>query len=113
MFTGPPSAKSMSEGGKLKVLAVASPERIALLPDVPTVAEAGVPGYTMASWFGLLAPAKTSKSIVERLSAETKTAVNSQIFKDRMKSVGLEVDGGTPAAMLETVHTDTQGCRPN
>jgi tripartite-type tricarboxylate transporter receptor subunit TctC len=108
MFTGPPSAKSMSEGGKLKVLAVASPERIALLPDVPTVAEAGVPGYTMASWFGLLAPAKTSKSIVERLSAETKTAVNSQTFKDRMKSVGLEVDGGTPAAMLETMRSDTQ-----
>lgn len=108
MFTGPPSAKAMSEGGKLKVLAVASPERIALLPDVPTVAEAGVPGYTMASWFGLLAPAKTSKSIVERLFTETKTAVNSQIFKDRMKSVGLEVDGGTPAAMLETMRSDTQ-----
>jgi tripartite-type tricarboxylate transporter receptor subunit TctC len=108
MFTGPPSAKAMSEGGKLKVLAVASPERIALLPDVPTVAEAGVPGYTMASWFGLLAPAKTSKSIVERLSTETKTAVNSQIFKDRMKSVGLEVDGGTPAAMLETMRSDTR-----
>jgi len=108
MFTGPPSAKAMSEGGKLKVLAVASQERMALLPDVPTVAEAGVPGYTMASWFGLLAPAKTSKSIVERLSAETKTAVNSPIFKDRMKSVGLEVDGGTPAAMLETMRSDTQ-----
>ena len=108
MFTGPPSAKAMSEGGKLKVLAVASQERMALLPDVPTVAEAGVPGYTMASWFGLLAPAKTSKLIVERLSAETKTAVNSQIFKDRMKSVGLEVDGGTPAAMLETMRSDTQ-----
>ena len=108
MFTGPPSAKSMSEGGKLKVLAVASPERMALLPDVPTVAEAGVPGYTMASWFGLLAPAKTPNAIVERLSAETKTAVNSQIFKDRMKSVGLEVDGGTPAAMLETMRSDTR-----
>src|SRR4029079_9229080 len=108
MFTGPPSAKSMSEGGKLKVLAVASPERIAILPDVPTVAEAGVPGYTMASASGLLAPAKTSTRIVERLSAETKTAVNSQIFKDRMKSVGLEVDGGTPAAMLETMRSDTQ-----
>ena len=69
MLTGPPSAKSMSEGGKLKVLAVASPERMALMPDVPTVAEAGVPGYSMASWFGLLVPAKTLKSILERLSA--------------------------------------------
>jgi tripartite-type tricarboxylate transporter receptor subunit TctC len=108
MFTGPPSAKSMSEGGKLKLLAVASAERIALLPGVPTVAEAGVPGYAMASWFGLLAPAKTSTTIVERLSTETKTAVNSQIFKDRMKSVGLEIDGGTPAAMLETMRSDTQ-----
>lgn len=108
MLTGPPSAKSMSEGGKLKVLAVASPERMALMPDVPTVAEAGVPGYSMASWFGLLVPAKTSKSIVERLSAEAKTAVNSQIFKDRMTSVGLEIDGGTPAAMLETMRSDTQ-----
>ena len=108
MFTGPPSAKSMSEGGKLKVLAVASPDRIVLLPDVPTVAEAGVPGYTMASWFGLLAPAKTSTTIVERLSAETKTAVNNQVFKDRMKSVGLEIDGGTPEAMLETMQSDTQ-----
>ena len=108
MFTGPPSAKSMSEGGKLKVLAVASPDRIVLLPDVPTVAEAGVPGYTMASWFGLLAPAKTSTTIVERLSAETKTAVNNQVFKDRMKSVGLEIDGGTPEAMLEIMQSDTQ-----
>jgi tripartite-type tricarboxylate transporter receptor subunit TctC len=62
----------------------------------------------MASWFGLLAPAKTSMTIVERLSAETKAAVNNQVFKDRMKSVGLEVDGGTPAAMLETMQSDTQ-----
>ncbi|MCX7312848.1 MAG: tripartite tricarboxylate transporter substrate binding protein [Alphaproteobacteria bacterium] len=108
MFSGPPSAKSMSEGGKLKVLAVASPERIALLPDVPTVAEAGVPGYTMASWFGVVAPAKTPTPIVERLSAEIKTAVNNQVFKDRMKSVGLEIDGGSPAAMLETMRSDTQ-----
>ena len=108
MFTGPPSAKSMSEGGKLKVLAVASAQRLALLPDVPTVAEAGVPGYTMASWFGLLAPAKTPNAIVERLSAETRTAVGNPVFKDRMKSVGLDVDGGTPAAMLATMRSDTQ-----
>jgi tripartite-type tricarboxylate transporter receptor subunit TctC len=108
MFTGPPSAKAMSEGGKLKLLGVASAQRIALLPDVPTVAEAGVPGYTMGSWFGLLAPAKTPAAIVERLSAETKRAVNSSIFQERMKSVGLEIDGGTPAAMLETMRSDTQ-----
>ena len=108
MFTGPPSAKSTSEGGKLKLLAVASAERLALLPDVPTLAESGVPGYTMASWFGLLAPAKTPGTIVEQLSAQTKAAVNNQIFKDRMKAVGVEADGGTPAAMLETMRSDTK-----
>ena len=60
----------MSEGGKLKLLAVASPQRMPLMPDVPTMHEAGVPGYEMGSWFGLLAPAKTPKAIVDRLSQE-------------------------------------------
>lgn len=108
MFTGPPSAKSMSEGGKLKVLAVASTERMALLPGVPTVAESGVPGYEMASWFGLLAPAKAPKAIIDRLSAEVRKAVEDQRFKDRMKTVGLEVDGGSPEAMRATMQSDTK-----
>ena len=108
MFDNASTALPQIEAKTVRAIAVTTKVRLATLPDVPTVAEAGVPGYTMASWFGLLAPAKTSKSIVERLSAETKTAVNSQIFKDRMKSVGLEVDGGTPAAMLETMRSDTQ-----
>src|SRR5262249_54615420 len=63
MFTGPPSAKAMSEGGKLKLLAVAAPRRLALMPDVPTMAEAGVPGYELNGWFGLLAPAKTPQPV--------------------------------------------------
>ena len=62
----------------------------------------------MSSWFGLLAPAKTPTAIVEQLSAQIRTAANNQVFKDRMKSVGLEVDGGTPAAMRETMASDTK-----
>ena len=108
MFTGPPSAKSMSEGGKLKLLAVASPQRMALMPEVPTVSESGVPGYEMGSWFGLLAPAKTPKAIVDRLSAEMKKAVNDARFSGRMAAQGLQVIGGTPEQMLATMQADSR-----
>jgi tripartite-type tricarboxylate transporter receptor subunit TctC len=108
MFTGPPSAKSMSEGGKLKLLAVASPQRMPLMPDVPTVQEQGVTGYEMGSWFGLLAPAGTPKAIVDRLSEEVKKAVNDPRFADRMKSQGLEVVGSTPEQMLAAMQSDTK-----
>ena len=108
MFTGPPSAKSMSEGGKLKLLAVASPQRMPSMPDVPTVSESGVPGYEMESWFGLLAPAKTPKVIVDRLSGEVSKAVNDPRFSGRMAAQGLQVVGGTPEQMLAVMQADTR-----
>jgi tripartite-type tricarboxylate transporter receptor subunit TctC len=107
MFTGPPSAKAMSEGGKLKLLAVASPQRMPLMPDVPTVSESGVPGYEMGSWFGLLAPAKTPKAIVDRISREVATAVNDPRFSGKMTAQGLQVVGGTPEQMLAMMRADT------
>ncbi len=108
MLTGPPAARSMSEGGKLKLLAVAAPQRLALMPNVPTVDEQGVKGYELGAWFGLLAPAGTAKPIVERLSVEVKKAVHDPRFIDRMKTVGLQTVGGTPEAMLTTMQADTK-----
>ena len=108
MLTGPPSARSMAEGGRLKLLAVASPDRMALMPDVPTMQEAGVPGYEMASWFGLLAPARTPGAIIERLSQEVRRAIADRKFGERMKAQGLETVGGTPEAMLLTMQADTE-----
>ncbi len=108
MFTGPPAAKSMSEGGKLKLLAVASKQRMALMPDVPTMEEAGVPGYEMASWFGLLAPAQTPRSVAARLAEETRRAVRDPRFSDRIRAQGLQVVGSTPEEMLATMHADTR-----
>jgi tripartite-type tricarboxylate transporter receptor subunit TctC len=108
MFTGPPSAKSMSEGGKLRLLAVASQQRMPSMPEVPTVSESGVPGYEMGSWFGLLAPAKTPQPIIERLSAEVSKAVHDPRFNGRMTAQGLQVVGGTPGQMLATMQTDTR-----
>jgi len=108
MFTGPPAAKAMSEGGKLKLLAVAAPERIPLMPDVPTVHESGVPGYELGAWFGLLAPANTPKPIVDRLSREVNKAVHDPRFANRMKAQGVQVVGSTPESMLMEMRADTK-----
>jgi len=108
MFTGPPSAKAMSDGGKLKLLAVASPRRMALMPDVPTMQEAGVPGFEMASWFGLLAPAATPRPVVERLAAEMRKVAADASFRARMAEQGLEVVGDSPDEMLAVMRADTE-----
>lgn len=106
MLTGPPSAKAMSEGGKLKILAVASPRRLNLLPDVPTMAEAGVPGYELETWFGLLAPAKTPNAVVDRLSQEIRTAASDPKFRERMATQGLEPVVGTRHEMSAMMQSD-------
>jgi len=108
MFTGPPSAMSLAAGGKVKLLAVASPQRSKLMPNVPTVQEAGVPGYELAGWFGLLAPAKTPQSVVDRLSDEVKKAGADPRLKDRLTEQGLEVFGSSSDEMLAIMRSDTK-----
>ena len=65
---GQSSAKAQVEGGKLRGFAIASPQRSPLMPQVPTMTEAGLPGFEVQSWFGMLAPAKTPQAIVDRLA---------------------------------------------
>jgi tripartite-type tricarboxylate transporter receptor subunit TctC len=108
MFTGTPSAQGMSEGGKLKLLAVTGKTRSPLLPDVPTVEESGVPGFTLSGWFGILAPAKTPKPILIRLTAEVHKATADPTFVQKMNVQGLEVIGSTPAEMLALMQSDTK-----
>jgi tripartite-type tricarboxylate transporter receptor subunit TctC len=108
MFTGPPSAKAMSEGGKLKLIAVAGKQRLALMPEVPTVDESGVPGYELTGWFGLLAPARMPAPVLDRLTAEVRKAVADPRFADRMKAQGLEVVGSTSGEMLAQMQADTR-----
>jgi tripartite-type tricarboxylate transporter receptor subunit TctC len=111
MFTGPPSAMALAAGGKGKLLAVASPVRSRLMPQVPTVAEAGVPGYELSGWFGLVAPARTPPSVVDRLTAEVKKAVADPKLKDRLTEQGLEVVGNTSEEMLAVMTADTKKWR--
>jgi tripartite-type tricarboxylate transporter receptor subunit TctC len=108
MLTGPPSAQELSKGGKLKLLGVTGPSRLPQMPDVPTLAEAGVPGYEIQSWFGLLAPAKTPKPILDLLSQQVKKAVAEPQFVDRMQAQGLNIIGSTPEQMMQRMQDDTK-----
>ena len=80
-----------ARSGKLKVLAVLSPNRTANFPDVPTVAESGFPGFEASVWYGLVAPVATPKPIVQKLHAEVQKALQTQEVRERMTAVGGEV----------------------
>jgi len=89
MFTTVASCASLVEGGQLRALAVTSAERSPAFPNLPTVAEAGVPGYDPEAWYGLFVPAKTSSEIVERLNKAAATAVKAEAFKKLGVNEGL------------------------
>ena len=89
------------KAGKLRPLAVTSSKRTSLFPEVPTIAEAGVPGYEIGSWQAVYAPAGTPKPIVERLNAEIVKALKSPDVAERFASLGMEPVANTPAQMAE------------
>jgi len=84
------------QSGKLRALAVANPTRLARLPDVPTTAEAGLPDYQLASWFGLAAPAGAPREAIERVNAETRKALAMGDARESLAKLGLEPGGSTP-----------------
>ena len=84
------------KSGRVRALAVTSAKRSASLPDVPTVAESGVPGYEYGQTSGLFAPARTPAAIISRLSRETAQAINKPELKERFAATGGDVDGSTP-----------------
>jgi tripartite-type tricarboxylate transporter receptor subunit TctC len=89
MFTTVASAASLIEGGQLRALAVTSAERSPAFPQLPTVAEAGVPGYAAESWYGLFAPAKTPADVIARLNKSAAISVQSEAFKKLGVNEGL------------------------
>ena len=84
------------KAGRLKALAVLGPKRTALLPDVPTIAESGLPGYALTNWFGLLAPAATPKEIVARIHADSVKALKEPDINRKIADLGADVVGNTP-----------------
>jgi tripartite-type tricarboxylate transporter receptor subunit TctC len=85
-----------ARAGKIRALAVSSPQRASAAPDIPTVAEAGVPGFEALSWFGLVAPAKTPQPIVARLATETQRIIKLPDVRERIVGLGAQPVGGTP-----------------
>ena len=96
MFSTPPSAIPFVKTGRLRALGVTTRTRMPGLPNVPTLAEAGLAGYEAVQWFGLLVPAGTPRPIIERLYRETLNAINTPDMKERLISEGLEPVGSKP-----------------
>jgi tripartite-type tricarboxylate transporter receptor subunit TctC len=96
MFDNLPNVIQHVRAGKMKALAVSTAKRSALAPDVPTVAEGGVPGYDISVWFGILVPAGTPRDIVQRLNSEIVKILNSPDIKERILKQGVEVQTGSP-----------------
>jgi tripartite-type tricarboxylate transporter receptor subunit TctC len=103
MFAPFPSARTHLNNGRLRALAVTGTKRSALFPDVPTVAEAGLPNYSAASWFGILAPAGTPKRIIARLNREVNRAFATPKIKAAYAAEGLDPAGGTPEDMAKSI----------
>ncbi|GAC1332799.1 MAG: tripartite tricarboxylate transporter substrate binding protein [Bradyrhizobium sp.] len=111
MFTTVASAASLIAGGQLRALAVTSAERSPAFPQLPTVAEAGVPGYAAESWYGLFAPAGTPPDIIDRLNKSAATAVQSEAFKRLGVNEGLVMVARPPEAFDQYVRGEEERWR--
>jgi tripartite-type tricarboxylate transporter receptor subunit TctC len=95
-ITGVPGLLGQVKDGRLRPIAAASEKRLALFPEVPTAAEAGLPGFVVTTWYGPLAPAKTPASIITRLNGELQKMVQRRDVLDRLANEGIEPMSGTP-----------------
>ena len=107
-FPSVPTALPYIKANRLRGLGVTTSKRTQALPDVPSIAEAGVPGYEATQWFGVLAPAGTPRAIVERLYQETSRALRSAEVKERVIGEGMEVVAGTPEDFAAYIKSETE-----
>jgi len=100
------AANAQIRAGRLRVLAVTSAQRTPLVPDTPTVAESGVPGYDISVWAGLFAPAGTPSAIVTRLYQEATRAMNAPDTREKLKNIGMDPGGMAPEQLAATIKAD-------
>jgi len=105
------AANAQIRAGRLRVLAVTSAQRTPLVPDAPTVAESGVPGYDIAVWGGLFAPAGTPPAIIQRLYEATTRVMNAPDTRERLKGIGMDPGGLTPEQLTAMMKVDIERYR--
>ena len=103
-----PALLSLVQGGRLKLIAVTSPQRLAARPDLLTVAESGFPGFDALAWNGLFAPAGTPADVVNRINADVNAAMNDAAFKQNMAKQGLIIGGGTAAKFKTFIDSESR-----
>lgn len=108
LFSNMLTGKPLIEAGKLRALAVSGPKRVAALQDVPTVAEAGVPGYSALQWYGLLAPAGTPKEIIDKLQVAVAEALRTSDVRERLAQDGADPVGGSSAEFAALIKADLE-----
>src|SRR6266481_2032517 len=107
MFDNVPSIGPHVKSGRVRGLGVSAPKRAAQFPELPTIAEAGVPGYEKNSWGGVIGPARLSREVISRLHAEIRRALAAPAVAERYRQLDAEPDGGGPEAFLELVRRET------
>jgi len=101
------SIATQARAGKVKALAVSGARRSPAFPDLPTIAEAGVPGYEAGTWTGVIAPAGLTRPVLDRLNAAVNAAIRSPLFVERFASIGDEPAGGTPEDFAALIRRDS------
>ncbi len=107
LFTGPVVAGPHVKAGKLRAVAVADAKHTPSMPDLPTFAESGFPGFEIGFWFGLVAPAGTPKEVITKLNGELNEILKMADVRQRLIDQGFEIMGGTPADLAAYIKADT------
>jgi tripartite-type tricarboxylate transporter receptor subunit TctC len=108
LFNNPLGSAALVKAGRLRPLAVSGPRRVAALPDVPTVAESGLPGFSATFFLGLMGPAGLPRDIVMRLNTETTRALQRQDVQEWLAAQGMDPLGGTPEDFAARIKTDIE-----
>lgn len=107
IYTVIPTISGFTKDGRLRAIAVSSAKRTTVLPDVPTMAESGLSGFEVSSWYGLLAPARTPKEIVDRLQRELSAVVQLPEIRERYQKSGFEPVGNKPEEFAQQISADS------
>jgi tripartite-type tricarboxylate transporter receptor subunit TctC len=108
MFDTVAAISGQIKSGNVRAIAVTTTKRSGVLPDVPTMAEAGLRGYETSTWGGLLAPAGTPKDVIAKLNAEANKALAAPDVREKLAAAGIEPAGGSPAQFAEFIQSEMQ-----